>query len=233
MVLRAAACILAALAIFGAPPPAAKAEVVSKMVVKRHPVSGTDARSLVKGMFHRPLRAGHGPALATLQSSVSMDYDIATPRGKRGCRINRLDFDVKFVMTLPRATQRHRLSPATARLWQRFVDDARRHEDQHRSIILGCFKRIERRGLALRPSASCNAVGDGLMEIIKSELARCETKHEALDSRDAKAIPNEPLFREARLTPKELQAYASLASRRLHYGSRRALMLRRSGGWND
>ena len=181
------------------PPPAARAEVISKTRYKRHMVYGTTPATLVSSMNRFPIeRPGHEMVMGLLEMEPAFSYvpDTSGP----GCRVGSLRTRIDFTITLPHAKSGARLDGPTRRLWTRFVAKVKQHELKHRRYFLDYAARYEARARKVR-AATCDGVDKALTRIAEAEYAKAQRQNEALDRHDGAGVDNLPLFIAARRGP--------------------------------
>ncbi|MEM1046432.1 MAG: DUF922 domain-containing protein [Pseudomonadota bacterium] len=181
--------------------PAAADEISEKMKVKHYTIDGRDALGLVKSMHRRGRKTDDGIALASL--GVKTNYVLRYEEGH--CKDGRLAADVKFTMRLPRLRRTSRLPERTTSAFNLFYAFLKRHEEEHRTITLGCIGRIQKQAnRLLKRGRSCRPLEEtrgALRAIVAKETRRCEGRHAALDRRDIPKVSKTPLYREAYATP--------------------------------
>ena len=166
---------------------------VETSVVKRdYLVGGTTARHVVDFMKFRPLRGDRGNAIASIVPSRRLT--LATEQRGRSCRVKRIDLDIDFVLTLPKAAQESEMAGGTRSAWRSFVAFAQRHEEQHRRIYVDCARRFVAQARRLRAD-SCGALESEIRGLQNREEAACEARHLAFDRRDRRRLTRLRLFR--------------------------------------
>ena len=181
-------CVVLAGGLFAVPVLAGVTTTDSK---RAHVVSGTTAREVVSNMMRRPLRGDHGGAFANIRPYYSLSIDSA----KKGnvCRATDVDVKIRFVITLPEATHRARMSKSVRGAWDNFADFARRHENQHKQSYVGCAKAFVARALRER-GPSCGAVESVIRRMFEQSKRDCEAKQLAFDKQQRSAVSRLRLF---------------------------------------
>jgi predicted secreted Zn-dependent protease len=170
------------------------AGVRSSTTYRSYMVGGTSASSLVSYMRSRPLAGDHGPAMANIRPSYALS--VATRQAGGVCRASSVTLNIRFVMTLP-AARTSSMSSKTRAAWNSFVAFARRHENTHRSIYLGCANSFV--ATAERMTAvNCGSLQAAIRGRLAAEQRACEARHRAFDRSEAARARGLSLFRLAR-----------------------------------
>ena len=106
-------------------------------VFKSHPVYGTTPRTIVQYMNSHPIPdPDDGAALANITHKHTLS--VTTQASGGGCAVKDLTFTWNFVITLPKAMERAKMSSSTVGMWNEFVAKAKWHELRRREIFLAC-----------------------------------------------------------------------------------------------
>ena len=153
----------------------------------------TDAALFAAVRAHGPVVSGkHAFARTRMKAAVSAKM---TRQGGQ-CAIRKVNFNLNFIIAVPRATQRKRFSPALAHRWNRFLKHLVWHEKHHCSIWLKCARAAEKRILHLR-AASCLALNRKMKAEYQRAMRKCDSLHAAFDAREQRGIMRRPFVRAA------------------------------------
>ncbi|MCP5081516.1 MAG: DUF922 domain-containing Zn-dependent protease [Alphaproteobacteria bacterium] len=192
-----AAALGAVVLVAGAAPLSAKPIV--KTSFKSYSVPGTSAYALLSYMQRNGPHANGSRALATTSASFRYQADAHT---SKGCKLKNFRVTTTFVITLPKATNASKMPSKVRRRWGQFVKHARWHENRHKSIWIGCAKKIERAARSMGNQRSCKAAWSKAQAIVKKELARCDRIHATFDRRETAKASKIPLIAQALRAPK-------------------------------
>ena len=176
-----------------APPPGFSAPHVTTRYAYFKAAGTTDAALFAAVRARGPLVSGKH-AFARTRMKVSLSAKMARKGGQ--CAIRKLDFNLKFIISVPRATQKGRFSPALARRWQAFRKHLVWHEKHHCTIWLKCARQAEKRILRLRAS-SCPGLKRRMRAEYERAMRKCDALHAAFDAREQRAILRRPFVRAA------------------------------------
>jgi predicted secreted Zn-dependent protease len=137
-----------------------------------------------------------GPAFANITHDHKLSVKTATNGGI--CQVTNVAFGWSFVITLPKAADAARMSPATDRLWREFVGKCRWHEEHRVGIFLDCAKSFLPHAEAMTGPAGCVGLDAAVRRYIDEQYAACMKKQRAFGAEDAAAIANLGLLRAAR-----------------------------------
>jgi len=157
-------------------------------------VGGSSAASLVSYMRSHRFPGDHGPAMANVRASYSLN--VATKQSGSVCRASGVTLNVRFVMTLPSARS-SAMSAGTRSVWNSFVAFARRHENTHRSIYLSCANAFVAKAERMT-AANCGALQASIRSSLASAQRACESRQRAFDRSDAGRARGLSLFTLAR-----------------------------------
>ena len=181
------------------PPPR---EFLRKTEVRDYRVYGKTPGQLVSYMKRRPFRGDNGPAMANIRPRYNLT--TATTKNKRGCKIKRLNLNVRFIMTLPKSMDKRKQSKKTQNVWRSFRKFTQRHEERHRKIYMRCARDFVRAATAIAPMRSCRQLKNEIKKRLKAHEKACDQKHLAFDRREFRRVPLLPLFRHARQEKKRV-----------------------------
>jgi predicted secreted Zn-dependent protease len=159
-------------------------------------VGGATPSELVAGLRSHPLPAGGSDAgFASIQDRYEINIDTRQSGGL--CRPAGASVDFHFAITLPRADET-RMSAGTKRIWRSFVAFSKRHEEEHRSIFLGCAQRFERAARSVSPRKDCAAVREAVIALFADHYARCLKLQDAFDRKERGRLDGTELMRSVR-----------------------------------
>jgi predicted secreted Zn-dependent protease len=168
-----------------------EAGVISSTQIEPYRVGGTTADGLVSYMRIHPYQGDHGDAVAHIRPSYSLS--IATKDSGGACKASSVNLNVRFLLTLPQATNASAMSPATRGAWSTFVAFARRHEETHRSIYLQCAGDFVAKAMRLTAS-SCLALKSNIGSLLETEKRACDLRQNAFDRQQYRSVLNLNLF---------------------------------------
>ena len=113
--------------------------------------------------------------MATTQANISQQVK---PRGKKSCTQKTT---VKIVTHMPRLAKSSRKAPAVRKVWGRFIGYIRRHEARHKSIYIGCARKIEAKVRADIRKNGCEGALSRVRRIMQEENERCARLNAAYD----------------------------------------------------
>jgi predicted secreted Zn-dependent protease len=176
----------------------AGAEVGSSTEVRAYNVSGTSAASLISFMRNHPFHGDRGAAVANIRPYYSLSVFTKDP-GKDGvCHADKVDVSIRFVMTLPKATNAGAMSAGTRSAWTGFTAFARQHEETHRGIYVDCANAFVAKVLQMTSMQSCGGLEASIRRELESAKRACELKQNAFDRRDYRRVFGLSLFQMAK-----------------------------------
>lgn len=193
-----AAAALGVVLLVAEPAPLAAKPIV-KTSFKSYSVPGTSAYALLSYMQRNGPHANGSRALATTAASFRYQADT---HNANGCKLKNFRVTTTFVITLPKATSASKMPSNVRKRWKQFVKHARWHENRHKSIWIGCAKKIERAASAMNRQSSCRAAWSKAQAIVKTELARCDRLHATFDRKETARASKIPLIAQALRAPK-------------------------------
>jgi len=165
----------------------AHAELRYKTTYRENPVRGTTPRQLWQYMRRHPIiDKDDGPALANISHDHALT--VKTTRSNGVCSVSKVDFSWHFVIALPRAVDEADMSPAVRSMWREFTGYLKRHEEQHRSIFIGCGERFLSRAAALTSRGPCFALKSKVNRFIDDEYRVCMSKQRAFDRNERPSL---------------------------------------------
>lgn len=177
----AATSVLATWLMLGVAP--ADAELRYTTNFRQNPIHGTTPEQLWRNMVRDPIIDEDGPALANITHDHKLAVETKSSNGI--CRVSNLDFTWKFVITLPKAVDEARMSPATRAMWQEFAGYLKRHEEHHRTIFIGCADGFLGKAEKLTAGRYCFGLKRKVKRFVDKQYDACMVKQRAFD-RDAR-----------------------------------------------
>ncbi len=175
----------------------AQAELRYTTVYKDHVVHGATPGELYQDMVAHPIMdPDDGPAFANITHDHALTVKTATVGG--ACKVTDLAFSWSFVITLPKAAEEKRMSPATGALWREFVAKCRWHEEHRISIFLDCGKSFLDKAAAMTGPAGCVGLESSVRRYVDEQYALCMKKQRAFGEQDGPLIANLGLLKAGR-----------------------------------
>jgi predicted secreted Zn-dependent protease len=160
-----------------------------------NPIRGTSPEQLWRFMATHPIIDEDGPALA----NITHDYELTVESEKSGgvCRVADIDFSWRFVITLPKAVDKARMSSATHAMWQEFTGYLTRHEEHHRTIFLDCGETFLAEAAKVTSRRSCFGFKRKIRRFIEKRYKACMKIQRAYDRQERRTVANLRLRRAA------------------------------------
>src|SRR3974390_874720 len=175
----------------------AAAELRHTTMYKDHVVHGTTPGELYADMIAHPIMdPDDGPAFANITHDHVLAVKTATIDG--ACKVTDIAFSWSFVITLPKAADATRMSPATASLWREFVAKCRAHEEHRVAIFLDCGKTFVDRAKVMTGPAGCAGLDGAVRRYVDEQYAACMKTQRAFGEADAPLIANLGLIKAGR-----------------------------------
>lgn len=153
-------------------------------------VQGSTPAAVLNSILSRGPGGNSGVAMATTQASYNQKVE---PKGGR-CRAA---LSVDILIRLPRLSKSSR-TKSVRKVWGSFISYIRKHERRHRSIYIGCAKRMDKKVRAAVRKLGCKKSRSRVNAILKEEDARCNRLNRAYDQRERKRIQRLALVRQAK-----------------------------------
>ena len=174
----------------------AAAELKYTTTFKDHPVSGTTPPALWRYMTAHPIMdPDDGPALANTTHDHKLSFKTATVDG--ACKVSDLTFTWHFVVTLPKAVDRAKMSAATGAMWQEFLDKVTWHERRRVEIFLDCGKVFVPAAEKMTGPAGCFGVERKVRRFVDAQYDLCMKTQRKFGSEDSPLIWKLPLVKAA------------------------------------
>ena len=181
--------LAAAMLLGGALHAAASPRISSKTVY--FTVSGTTPGEVLQSILSTGPGGHSGVAMATTRANITQRVE---PRGNRGCTRKTT---VQIITHIPRLSKTSRKNPRLRALWRRFIGYIKRHEARHKSIYIGCAKKIESLVRDHVRKTGCKGALPGVRRIMQAENKRCERLNLAYDRAERPRIRQLGLIRKA------------------------------------
>ena len=169
----------------------ALAEVLSSVENRTHRVPGTTARAVVNHMLRHPFPGDHGGAFANIRPHYRLSLDVAD-RG-RLCRVEDVAVSIRFVVTLPVAADRARMSGKVRSAWDDFAKFARLHEERHMQSYLSCARALVAKARAAT-ATTCGELRSEVRQMFSESKRSCEARQAPFDRQQSRAVRNLRLF---------------------------------------
>lgn len=173
----------------------ASAELRYTTVYKEHLVHGSTPGAIWSYMTSHPIMdPDDGPALANITHDHTLAFTTAEAGG--ACAVSRLTFTWNFVITLPKAADRAKMSPATAAMWQELLAKMRWHETHRQVIFLGCAK-VFLPAAEKMTAATCASLKAKVPDYVNRQYAACMRKQRQFGLADVPSVARLQLIRAA------------------------------------
>ena len=174
----------------------ASAELKYTTTYKDHLVEGATPGAVWQYMTRNPIKdPDDGPALANITHAHKLTFATASDKGV--CKVTKLDFNWNFVITLPKAVDQAKMSPATSGMWQEFLVKARWHEMHRLALFLDC-------GHAFVPAAekltapTCFGLDYKVRRYVDDQYTACMKKQRDFGVADGPSVARLRLIRTAK-----------------------------------
>ena len=153
-----------------------------------NPIRGTTPEQLWRFMATHPIIDEDGPALA----NITHDHKLSVYSEKSGgaCRVANIDFTWRFVITLPKAVDRARMSSATGAMWREFTGYLKRHEEHHRTIFIGCGRKFLADAEKITGRRNCFGFKRKISRFVEKKYDACMKKQREFDRQEIQSLAN-------------------------------------------
>jgi predicted secreted Zn-dependent protease len=179
----AAVCVLAS---------SVTAKPIDKTKYKFYPITGDTAGEIYSAMIKRGPDVNGVNAYASTTATSTQNGRLIL-QGK-SCRVDGYNFNINFVINLPKLKNEGALTGQTAAKWGQFKSFLKAHEETHRSIWLDCARDLEAKVEALR-RPDCKALDKQATNLWKKMRTSCDKKHAAWDAAEQKRLLKHPFVR--------------------------------------
>jgi predicted secreted Zn-dependent protease len=156
-------------------------------------VSGSTAAAVMASMARK------GPVMGgALAYAYTAPPKLSGTFVKNGgtCRFKDYGYNSAIVINLPKLDTASALSGTARQNWRSFTSFVKRHEDEHRAIYLRCAKELWQ-SVATISAPDCGAAQRAASRMASDKQRSCQRQHNALDTRDARALARHPFIRQA------------------------------------
>lgn len=160
---------------------------------RSNPIKGTTPEQLRRYMAAHPIIDEDGPARA----NITHDHTLSVKSKKSGgaCVVANLDFSWRFVITLPEAVDKTRMSPATRAKWEEFTAYLKWHEEHHRTIFLRCGNQFMAEAAKITRPRNCFGMKRKVRQFVEERYDACMVTQRAFDRKERKRVENLSIFR--------------------------------------
>lgn len=180
---------LAAIAVMCVP---ADARPIQSTKYKFYSITGDSPVEIYSAMIRRGPDVNGVNAYASTSATSSQSGKLIA-QGK-SCRVDGYNFNIDFVINLPKLKNEAALSGQTASKWGQFKSFLKSHEEKHRSIWLGCAQELEAKVKALR-SNDCKVLDKRANDLWKKMRSSCDKKHASFDASEQRRLMKHPFVR--------------------------------------
>lgn len=159
---------------------------------KYYAISGDTPVEIYSAMIRRGPDVNGVNAYASTSATSSQSGRLVL-QGK-SCRVDGYNFKIDFVINLPKLKNEKALSGATAAKWNQFKSFLKTHEENHRTIWMGCARELESKVQALR-SKNCKTLDAQAGQMWKKMRGACDRKHAAFDAAEQRRLLKHPFVR--------------------------------------
>jgi predicted secreted Zn-dependent protease len=173
----------------------AAADIKASSVIRYYTVPGTTAEGLRRSIASSPL--DHQSSGAIGRTDATFDFSVTVSNRGATCEPAGVLIAVKFVTTLPKATEAA-MTAATRVQWRELVAFTRRHEATHKAIYLRCLEDFTRIARVLKSRSGCDALVAQAGRQFDASMKVCGRRHDAFDAAESQRLEQLSIFRSAR-----------------------------------
>jgi predicted secreted Zn-dependent protease len=159
---------------------------------KFYNITGDSPVEIYSAMIKRGPDVNGVNAYASTSATSSQSGQLIA-QGK-SCRVDDYSFRIDFTINLPKLKNEQALQGQLASKWGQFKGFLKSHEEQHRTIWLGCARDLETQVRSLR-TTDCKGLDKKAAQLWKSMRASCDKKHAAFDAAEQKRLMKHPFVR--------------------------------------
>lgn len=175
---------------------AAAAELKHSTEYRENRIQGATPRAVWQYMTANPIiDPDDGPAYANITHDHKLRFKSATSGG--ACRVTGLDFEWRFVITLPKAVNYGAMSGATQKMWQQFISYLKSHEEKHRDIFIECGKKFVPAAEKITGLAGCFGMDRKVRKYVEAQYDVCMKKQREFDRGETQTVKGLALMRAA------------------------------------
>jgi predicted secreted Zn-dependent protease len=168
------------------------ANPIEKTRYKFYPITGNTPGEIYSAMIRRGPDVNGVNAYAST-SATSAQSGRMVLQGK-SCHVDGYRFSIDFIINLPKLKNESALTGATASKWSQFKSFLKAHEERHRSIWMGCAKKLEAQVKSLR-TGDCKVLDSQAAQLWKKMRASCDVQHAAFDAAEQRRLLRHPFVR--------------------------------------
>ncbi len=146
-----------------------------------YPVTGSSIAQIQQRMSS----PNHAGAYATITYKPNLKGKLI--QGKSACKLKGFSVPSRFIVHLPKLAGGTRLNKKSRARFASFQKYLRWHEFQHRSITIGCYRRMEKQARRAR-AKSCRVLDSKVAKIVRAEVARCQRLNARFDKGQRKRV---------------------------------------------
>jgi predicted secreted Zn-dependent protease len=170
----------------------AGATVTSDTTYRYYNVGGTTEREIVRYMRSHPYQGDNGHAYANLKHRFKLSLKTSANGGQ--CKVDKIDLDIDFVMTLPRSANPDKLTKRARNSFNGFVNFAKRHEEHHRASFTECGKSFAAKARQMK-AEQCFTLNSEIKAALRKMDQACEAKQKGFDRSESKRVHQLALFK--------------------------------------
>ena len=115
--------------------------------------------------------------------SYGIDGSFCTRAGV--CLVGAISINADIVVTLPLLTTLAQVSPDIRRLWERFAESVRIHEERHVTILQDALTEMRRQLLMIPEQPTCDALDHEIDKVWLLHTSQMEQRQRAFHAADA------------------------------------------------
>ena len=154
-------------------------------------IAGNSAAAIYNAMVSKGPRVGGVKAYATTTAVSSQAGRLLQGQS---CKLENYAVNIDFTIKLPKLSNESALSGGARSQWKSFSAFLKSHEEQHRSIWMGCRSEMQAKVASLRIK-SCSEMNAKTAKLWQQVSQACSRKHEQLDSRDQAKLLRHPFVK--------------------------------------
>jgi predicted secreted Zn-dependent protease len=156
-------------------------------------VTGLNAIDVFKSLSRRGPTVRGILAYATTLAQTRQTGQLIQ-KGK-SCRLKNFSFQADFVINLPKLRDEAKLTGVSRQNWRAFSSFLRQHEEQHRAIWMQCGRELQQSATRVN-FGDCQSAERAADKMFTAVQASCQKRHQALDTRDQRALRRHPFIRQ-------------------------------------
>ncbi len=180
------------LAILAATTAPLTARPIQKTKYKFYTINGDSPGDIYSSMIRRGPDVNGVNAYASTSATSSQDGKLV--QHGNSCRVDSYAFNIDFTINLPKLKNESALTGPTSAKWGQFKSFLKAHEENHRTIWLGCAQNLEVQVKALS-SKTCKDFDKQAANLWKKMRKSCDQKHAAFDAAEQKRLVRHPFVK--------------------------------------